>query len=186
VVLRFAIIDEAEEQLAHQLYEASTKDALTKVYNRKYFVERLAAEVAYAHRHKTHLAIVLVDLDHFKKVNDTYGHLAGDVVLRVVVAQMQRTIRTEDVLARYGGEEFVLLVRGIEHKNVAHFGERVRRAVERLQIPWEKTQLKATLSAGVASLSELEVGALGEKVLHLADERLYKAKSGGRNRVVST
>ena len=186
VVLRFGILDEAEEQLAHQLYEASTKDALTKVYNRKYFVERLSAEVAYAHRHKTPLSIVLFDLDHFKKVNDTHGHLAGDVVLRVVAAQVQRTIRTEDVLARYGGEEFVLLVRGIPHSNVNHFAERVRKAVERLVIPWEHMQLRATISVGVASLSECGDAAAGETVLHRADERLYKAKSGGRNRVISS
>jgi two-component system cell cycle response regulator len=185
VVLRFAILDEAEEQLAHQLYEASTKDGLTKVYNRKYFVERLAAEVAYAQRHKSPLAIILFDLDHFKKVNDTHGHLAGDVVLRVVAAQVQRTIRTEDVLARYGGEEFVILVRGIPHPNVAHFGERVRKAVERLTVPWEHIQIRATISIGVGSLSELPETAAGDELLHLSDERLYSAKSGGRNRVVA-
>jgi len=185
VVVRFAILDEAGEQLAHQLYEASTKDALTKVYNRKYLVERLAAEVAYAHRHKTPLSLVLFDLDHFKKVNDTHGHLAGDVVLRVVAAQVQRTIRTEDVLARYGGEEFVILVRGILHPAVTHFGERVRRAVERLSIPWEQLQIKATISVGVASLSECDDKATGDTLLHKSDERLYLAKSGGRNRVVA-
>ena len=186
VVLRFAILDEAEEQLAHQLYEASTKDALTKVYNRKYFVERLASEVAYAHRHKSPLSIILFDLDHFKKVNDTHGHLAGDVVLRVVAAQVQRTIRTEDVLARYGGEEFVVLARGIPHTNAIHFSERVRKAVERLTVPWEHVQMKATISIGVSSLSELPEGANGEAALHLADERLYRAKAGGRNRVIGS
>ena len=143
VVFRFAILDEAEEKLAHQLYEASTKDGLTKVYNRKYLIERMAAEVAYSERHKTPLSIILFDLDHFKKVNDTHGHLAGDVVLRVVAAQVQKTIRTEDVLARYGGEEFVILVRGIPHLNSAHFAERVRKAVERLSIPWEHIQIRA-------------------------------------------
>jgi two-component system, cell cycle response regulator len=185
VVFRFAILDEAEEKLAHQLYEASTKDGLTKVYNRKYFVERMAAEVAYSQRHKTALSNILFDLDHFKKVNDTHGHLAGDVVLRVVAAQVQKTIRTEDVLARYGGEEFAILVRGIPHANSARFAERVRKAVERVVIPWENVQLKATISIGVSSLSELPETATGEVLLHLADERLYRAKSGGRNRVVS-
>jgi diguanylate cyclase (GGDEF)-like protein len=130
--------------------------------------------------------VVLFDLDHFKKVNDTHGHLAGDVVLRVVAAQVQRTIRTEDVLARYGGEEFVLLVRGIPHRNVAHFGERVRKAVDRLTVPWENIQLKATISVGVASLSELDATATGEILLHRADERLYRAKSAGRNRVIAS
>jgi diguanylate cyclase (GGDEF)-like protein len=185
VVLRFAILDEAEEQLAHQLYEASTKDGLTKVYNRKYFVERMAAEVAYAQRHASLLSVILFDLDLFKRVNDTHGHLAGDVVLRVVAAQVQRTIRTEDVLARYGGEEFVILVRGIPHANASHFGERVRKAVERLSIPWEQIQIRATISVGVSSLSELSEATTGDAVLHLADERLYTAKSGGRNRVVA-
>jgi diguanylate cyclase (GGDEF)-like protein len=98
---------------------------------------------------------------------------------------VQRTIRTEDVLARYGGEEFVILIRGIPHPNVAHFGERVRKAVERLSIPWEQLQIRATISVGVSSLSELPESATGDAVLHLADERLYVAKSGGRNRVVA-
>ena len=185
VVLRFSILDEAEEQLAHQLYEASTKDGLTKVYNRKYFVERMAAEVAYSHRHKSPLSVILFDLDHFKKVNDTHGHMAGDVVLRLVAAQVQKTIRTEDVLSRYGGEEFVILVRGIPHPSAAHFAERVRKAVERLSIPWEEIQVKATISIGISSLTELPETAAGDELLHLADERLYRAKSGGRNRVVS-
>jgi diguanylate cyclase (GGDEF)-like protein len=186
VVLRFAILDEAEEKLAHQLYEASTKDGLTKVYNRKYFVERMAAEVAYSHRHKAPLSLILFDLDHFKRVNDTHGHLAGDVVLRLVAAQVQKTIRTEDVLARYGGEEFVILVRGVAHVNSARFAERVRKAVERLTIPWESDQIKATISIGVSSLSEIppEEGT-GDALLHLADSRLYGAKASGRNRVVS-
>jgi diguanylate cyclase (GGDEF)-like protein len=188
VVLRFAILDEAEEKLAHQLYEASTKDALTKIYNRKYFLERMAAEEAYSHRHNSPLSVILFDLDHFKKVNDTHGHLAGDVVLRLVAAQVQRTIRTEDVLARYGGEEFVILVRGVAHANSARFAERVRKAVERLTIPWENVQLHATISVGVSSLSELPEGGAnrtGDALLHLADGRLYEAKAGGRNRVVS-
>jgi diguanylate cyclase (GGDEF)-like protein len=185
VVLRFAILDEAEEKLAHQLYEASTKDALTKVYNRKYLLERMAAEEAYSHRHKSPLSVILFDLDHFKKVNDTHGHLAGDVTLRLVAAQVQRTIRTEDVLARYGGEEFVILVRGVAHANSARFAERVRKAVERLTIPWENVQLRATISVGVSSLAELpEGGQTGDALLHLADGRLYEAKAGGRNRVV--
>ncbi len=183
VLFRFSLIDATEEQLARSLYEASTRDALTRVFNRKYFHERLQSEVAYAMRHKTHLAVVLFDLDHFKKVNDTHGHLAGDVVLRTVAAAVQRTIRLEDVLARYGGEEFVIIVRGIEHDKVAVFGERVRRAVEFLDITYERTRIKATISVGAASLAQIGAGATPEALVLMADERLYLSKDSGRNRV---
>jgi two-component system cell cycle response regulator len=184
VVLRFAIIDAAEEELARQLYESSTRDSLTKTFNRKYLGERLTSEVAYALRHKTRLSVVLFDIDHFKHVNDSHGHMAGDVVLRVVAAQVQRMIRAEDVLARYGGEEFMVLVRGIEHENVAVFAERIRKAIERLAIPWEKATIRAAISLGVASLDECNEKR-GEELVLLADERLYRAKSQGRNRTCS-
>jgi two-component system, cell cycle response regulator len=183
VLFRFSMIDATEEHLARSLYEASTRDALTRAFNRKYFVERLTAEVAYATRHKSAVAVVLFDLDHFKAINDTHGHLAGDVVLRFVAAQVQRTIRLEDVLARYGGEEFVIIVRGIEHAKVAVFAERVRRAVETLVVPYEALELHATISVGAASLEQCGDGASPEALLLLADERLYQAKGLGRNRV---
>lgn len=183
VVLRFAFLDATEEELARALYEASTRDALTRVFNRRHFTERIGAEVAYAARHKTLLSVLLFDLDHFKMVNDTYGHLAGDVVLRVVAAQVQKTIRVEDLLARYGGEEFVILIRGIEQDKASLFGERVRRAVERLEIPWEGETLRVTISVGVSSLKECGTVMTSETLLLLADERLYGAKDGGRNRV---
>jgi diguanylate cyclase (GGDEF)-like protein len=183
IVLRFGLIAADEEALARQLYEGSTRDALTRLYNRKYAGERLAAEVAYAHRHATLLALVLFDLDHFKRVNDGYGHLAGDVVLRVVAAQVQKAIRAEDVLARYGGEEFVVLVRGVEREGVGVLANRIRTGVERLSIPWESRTLRVTVSIGVASLSECGPKANMEALVALADERLYRAKAGGRNRV---
>jgi two-component system cell cycle response regulator len=183
LVLRFDLIAADEEALARKLYESSTRDALTRLYNRKYADERLAAEVSYAHRHGTFFSLLLFDLDHFKRVNDTFGHLAGDVVLRVVSAQMQRAIRTEDILARYGGEEFVVLVRRIEDKRVRVLANRVRTWVERLSIPWESRTIKTTVSVGVASISECEPGATVQALVLLADERLYHAKAGGRNRV---
>jgi two-component system, cell cycle response regulator len=184
VVLRFALLDSDEEALARQLYDSSTKDALTRTFNRKYLIERLTSEVAYATRHGTRLSVILFDLDHFKRVNDSHGHHAGDVVLRVVAAQVQRLIRAEDVLARYGGEEFVVVVRGIEHADVGRFAERIRKSVGELVIPLVDLRLRASLSLGVASLSECGEKA-AEALLQLADERLYKAKVGGRNRVVS-
>jgi two-component system cell cycle response regulator len=184
VIFRFGLLDAEEEELARQLFESSTRDALTRAYNRKYLSERLGAEVAYAQRHATTLAVILLDLDHFKRVNDSHGHQAGDAVLRVVAAQIARLIRAEDIFARFGGEEFLVLVRGIEHANVARFAERIRMAVEQLLIPVGDLRLRASLSLGVATLGECHGGGV-ESLLSLADERLYKAKVGGRNRVAS-
>jgi diguanylate cyclase (GGDEF)-like protein len=183
LVFRFGLIAADEEALARQLYEGSTRDALTGLFNRKYLSDRLAVEVAFANRHGTHLSVVLFDLDYFKRVNDSFGHVAGDLVLRVVAAQVQKAIRAEDVLARYGGEEFLVIVRGIEHRNVNVLADRIRRAVERLSIPWESRTLRATVSIGVASLSECPPKSMTEALVKLADERLYQAKAGGRNRV---
>jgi diguanylate cyclase (GGDEF)-like protein len=185
LVLRFALIAADEEALARRLYESSTRDGLTQLYNRKYASERLSAEVAYAARHGTLLAVIMLDIDHFKSVNDSFGHQAGDGVLRVVAAQTQKTIRAEDVLARYGGEEFLVLVRGIEHKNVVILADRMRLAVERLSIPWESRTLKITISLGVASAAECGPLPTPDALVALADSRLYRAKAGGRNRVVS-
>ena len=183
LVLRFGHLSADEEALAHKLYEGSTRDALTGLYNRRYAGERLAAEIAHAQRHGTLFGLVLFDIDHFKRVNDTFGHQAGDGVLRVVAAQVQKAIRTEDVLARYGGEEFVVLVREIEHDRVVMLAERIRRGVERLAMPWDSKTIRATVSVGVALLPECGPQATPEALMKLADERLYRAKTGGRNRV---
>ena len=184
VVVSFAIVAAQAEHVAHQLYESSVRDPLTRIYNRRYLVERLASEFAYAKRHKSHLGVILFDLDLFKRVNDTHGHLAGDEVLREVSALVQRLVRAEDVLARFGGEEFVLLVRGIEHANVGRFAERVRSAVERLEVPFDEIVLHVTVSLGYSSINELpEDHRDADGLLGLADERLYKAKTDGRNRV---
>jgi diguanylate cyclase (GGDEF)-like protein len=183
VVISFAILDSHAVRLTHQLYESSVRDPLTRAYNRRYYIERLASEVAYARRHRSHLSLLLFDLDHFKRINDTYGHLAGDEVLREVGALVSRMIRAEDVLVRYGGEEFVVLVRGIQHGNVARFAERLRVGVERLEIAWDVGALRVTMSIGFASIGELaEEDRTGEGLLRVADERLYRAKTAGRNR----
>jgi diguanylate cyclase (GGDEF)-like protein len=188
VVISFAIVDAQAEKVAHQIYESSVRDPLTRAHNRRYLVERLASEIAYANRHGTHLALLLLDLDHFKRVNDTHGHLAGDDVLRDVAALVQRMIRAEDVFARFGGEEFVVLVRGIEHANAGRFAERLRVGVERLEVAamagGAGATVRVTVSIGVASLGELaKEHKDAEGLLRCADERMYKAKTGGRNRV---
>lgn len=185
VVLRYAVTDVEEDALQKRLYESSTRDALTLAYNRKHVSERLETELAYAHRHGTKLSVLLLDLDDFKAVNDTYGHLAGDRVLRQVSAEVQRTIRTEDVLGRWGGEELLLVARGIGRSAARRLGERVRVAVAALRVDVDGGAVVApTLSLGAATLSEVAEGATAEVLLALADERLYLAKARGKNRVV--
>ncbi len=185
LLLRFAIVDDAEEEMQRRLYESSTRDSLTRAYNRKYFGERLFAEIAHAERHTSHLSLLMLDLDDFKITNDTHGHLAGDLVLRVVSAQVMRLIRMEDVFARYGGEEFVILVRSTGHASAVRLAERTRVTLEQLSIPSKDVALRVTVSIGVASLSELGDHGGGTELVALADERLYRAKLGGRNRVCS-
>ncbi len=184
VIVSFAVLDAQAERMAHQLYESSVRDTLTRAYNRRYLIERLASEIAYARRHNSPLALLIFDLDHFKRVNDTHGHLAGDDVLREVSALISRMIRVEDVFARFGGEEFVVLVRGIEQPNIVRFAERLRIGIERLEIASESTVLHVTVSIGCASLDELsDDQRTPEGLLRLADDRLYRAKESGRNRV---
>jgi two-component system cell cycle response regulator len=195
LTLRFAITDIAEEMLQRQLFESSTRDHLTRVYNRRYLMSRLGAEVAHARRHASSLALLLFDLDRFKDTNDTHGHLAGDAVLRAVGDRVATLIRVEDVFARFGGEEFVVLIRASGPLDAVRLAERLRASIESMVIRAEGVEVKTTISVGVASLSELGPEATpgdtpgpqagGQELIALADTRLFRAKSEGRNRVVS-
>jgi diguanylate cyclase (GGDEF)-like protein len=185
VQFRFAITDVREERLLRKLYESSTRDALTGAYNRSHFDERLRSEMAFAARHRAEASLVLVDIDHFKRVNDTYGHQAGDVVLRELAILAQRSLRAEDVFARFGGEEFGVILRGIHLGGATRLGERLRVALERAAIDAGGQQIRVTLSAGCAALACCST-ATSDEIVRIADRRLYLAKTGGRNRVVSS
>jgi len=182
VSFRFSLTDVREERLLRKLYESSTRDALTGAYNRMHFEERLRAEVAYALRHRTQVSLLVIDLDHFKRINDTYGHPAGDAVLRRASDACMRALRTEDVFARFGGEEFAVVLRGIELKGAARLAERLRQAVAAEVVEHEGQQIKVTFSAGCASLACCDKSNADELVA-VADRRLYAAKAAGRNRV---
>lgn len=183
---RYAVTDEAEERLQRQLYESSTRDALTEAFNRKYLRERLGSEIAHARRHKSALAILLFDIDEFKRTNDVHGHLAGDAVLRAIADKVRTLIRLDDVFARYGGEEFVILIRAHGPQDASRLAERVRTEVAGISIRVPGEMLSVTVSVGVASLAELPEDAAGQELIAKADERLYRAKGGGRNRVISS
>ncbi len=184
-VFRFTISDDAELALQRKLYDASTRDALTRVYNRRYLQDRLAMEILQARRKQTPLAVLLVDLDNFKNTNDTRGHLAGDQVLRTVASHVALYLRTDDFVARYGGEEFVIVARA-PRASAAILAERMRSAIEKLPIPVEDGPVYVTASFGVAEISEVDPASDGDALIGLADSRLYRAKHIGRNYVCAS
>jgi two-component system cell cycle response regulator len=184
--LRFSLVSEDEEKALRKMYEAALRDGLTGIFNRKHLEERLDAEIAYALRHKSELSLVILDVDHFKRVNDTHGHLAGDAVLRGVAQVLSHGVRAEDVLGRYGGEEFVVVARGIPLPGAHQLADRLRATLGATPIHFGAMALSVTASAGVASLTCCQGRADKTTLLALADARLYKAKQAGRNRVVAT
>lgn len=174
------VLDNA--RLALRLRELSTLDGLTRVLNHHAIHNRLADEISRVHRHRTPLAVVICDLDNFKLVNDTCGHVSGDVVLRAAAQAMRRTLRPVDALGRYGGDEFLAVLPDTDLAQARHVAERLRTALsaQAVRLPGTRS-LPVTASFGVAACGELGertgVGALVE----LADARLYEAKAAGRN-----
>jgi diguanylate cyclase (GGDEF)-like protein len=180
-VLRFFAQADVDDEYLRQTYELSVRDGLTAAYNRRFFDDRLAAEAAFARRHRTLLSLLMVDIDHFKQVNDRHGHTAGDEVLREVAAAMRQRIRAEDVLARYVGEEFCLLARGIPPEGAFALAERLRRGVEGLVVKHGWSRISVTVSVGAATVHG-HPGLREEALLEAADRLLYEAKEAGRNR----
>jgi diguanylate cyclase (GGDEF)-like protein len=183
VVLRFAHHDAEELQLSRDLYEAAVRDRLTRLHNRGYFDDRLSAEFAYHRRHGGALAVLLVDLDHFKQVNDTHGHAAGDSVLQATAEAIRESLRAEDVAARYGGEEFVVLARGTDSDGALALGERLRARIAQREINVGTGVLRVTASIGVAVMRKDAAFRTPAELLVAADTALYASKHAGRNRV---
>jgi diguanylate cyclase (GGDEF)-like protein len=174
---------EGREELAAinaTLHTLSVTDGLTGLFNHKHLMETLAHEVARAERHKHPLAILMIDVDHFKEYNDRFGHQLGDRLLADVAAIFKRTTRSIDYAARYGGDEFLLLLHEVDADDAMQLADRVRRAVAAAEFGGRDH--KVTVSVGVASYPEH--GDTAEAVIAAADASLYKAKRGGRNEIV--
>ena len=171
-----------DEVRHHQtLYESAHCDALTGAYNKRHLLTRLHEEFSWAERQQRPLSILVFDLDHFKSVNDTYGHAVGDVVLKRVASVVRQQLRREDIFGRYGGEEFVILMRDTPLRWSEVVAERVRTAVARSPITYREGVVWATTSVGFASTEERNTSS-AEGLFSLADGRLYSAKADGRNR----
>jgi diguanylate cyclase (GGDEF)-like protein len=184
-ILKFTFQDSVEEDFQRRQYELATRDSLTGCFNKKSFLEHLSSEFAYATRHNKALSLAMIDIDHFKNINDTYGHLAGDYVLRNVANLMQVTVRTEDTLARYGGEEFAVIMRETPADQGFIAAERIRHRIELEKFnTFEGKQITVTISAGIATCEGGEPRT-AEALVQAADELLYQAKRNGRNRTES-
>jgi len=170
--------------LATRLQDESTHDVLTRLFNRRYLDDRLAAEMSFARRHGTDLSVVLIDVDHFKAVNDLHGHGAGDDVLTEVASRLQHCLRAEDVAARLGGEEFVAILRTTNLAAARIVAERIRGVIEATAVRLQPISIPITISAGCASLGQTRA-ANPKELLAAADAQLYAAKRAGRNRVMS-
>lgn len=181
-ILKFTYHDNLDESFQQQMYEAAIRDALTKAFNKKHFLDRLETEHAYAKRHRAPLSIVMFDLDHFKKVNDTYGHLAGDAALVSVARLAMSTVRSEDTVARYGGEEFSIICRGIGSTHAAILAERIRSGIAESVIEWQGRRLPVTISVGVVGYPDYDPPTAVD-LIEAADQALYESKRSGRNRV---
>lgn len=164
-----------------ELSRRAAVDGLTQLYNHEYFQNMLQREFAQARRHNRPLSLILVDIDHFKRFNDTWGHPVGDRVLKEVANSLKESCRESDTVARYGGEELAVILPEANLATAAEVAERVRLAIEQTSVEHEGVQLHVTVSAGVATLSE-SVAEHGQ-LIKLADEALYRAKAEGRNRV---
>lgn len=181
-IFKFLDSGNVESAYFEEIYRMTIMDGLTEVHNRRYLIETMERELSRARRHARPLSLIIFDLDRFKQVNDSYGHLTGDHVLREMASIIRQRVRREEVFARYGGEEFVILLPETTLEPARHYAEQLRQLVAKHPFSFEGHELKMTISLGVAELTSAM--STPQELIQAADEKLYQAKSSGRNRVV--
>jgi diguanylate cyclase len=179
----FMIIQDVTElaTFEQKLIEMNTKDMLTGIYNRRFLDTRLKEECDRHHRYSRSLSLMMIDIDFFKKVNDTYGHQCGDHILKAMAAKASSIVRKTDILARYGGEEFCCLLPETDATAAEAVAENLRMQIEEMVSSFEGNQISVTISLGLSSINGNDTP---ESLLKRADEALYEAKHTGRNRFV--
>ena len=182
-ILKYMSGDNIEASYHEEIYRLMTVDALTQVHNRRYFDEALEREFNRSVRYRRALSLVLFDIDHFKKVNDTYGHVAGDSVLRQLSGVIKPRLRQQDMVARVGGEEFAVLLPEVELHGAKIAAEKIRRLAESARFQVDTREFTCTVSLGVACFTPQQPTPVA--LYEEADKALYRAKQGGRNRVES-
>lgn len=169
--------------LHKKITELAAIDDLTMILNRRFGIRRLREEFSRSARHGSPLSVMMIDIDHFKSFNDTFGHNAGDAVLKVVASVLSSSLRAEDMVCRYGGEEFLMLLTGAGMNDSAIIAERIRRVIEAEEIKWGGSRLSISISIGIATYPIVRASVC-EELITYADKALYAAKESGRNRVV--
>ncbi|MDH3217516.1 MAG: GGDEF domain-containing protein [Candidatus Krumholzibacteria bacterium] len=182
VIFKFLTGDNIESAYHEEIYRLAIQDGLTGVHNKRYLLDFLEREIAGALRHQQPLTLVIMDVDHFKRVNDQRGHLAGDAVLKEIARRIEPRMRREELFARYGGEEFAAVLTMTPLEGGIRFAEQLRRLVADEQFIFENARFPITMSFGVATMQD-EQDITREALIKRADAQLYKAKHGGRNRV---
>jgi diguanylate cyclase (GGDEF)-like protein len=182
-ICKFLSGDNIEAAYHEEIYRMSIMDGLTGVHNKRYFLEFLDRELAVAVRQSQALSLIMVDIDHFKKINDTHGHLAGDAALKQMCQRLKPRIRTTDLLARYGGEEFAVVLPATNLEGAMLCAEVLRGIIEATPFQYDAILIPATISLGVAQI-DLAAPGTGTDLIGRADANLYEAKRSGRNRAV--
>ena len=172
-----------ENKYHEEIYRLSTIDGLTETYNKRYFLDTLERELNRAHRYGRGMSLALFDIDNFKAVNDTHGHLAGDYVLRVLANLVSQNLRRQDILARYGGEEFAIILPEIDTQGCVLVCEKLRSLTEKHLFVFGNETMPITISLGIYSYDVAQGFTSTQAFIAEADSRLYAAKQGGRNRV---
>ena len=182
-IFKFLSGQDVEAQYHEEIYRMTIIDGLTQVHVKRYLLEALDKELMRARRHQRELSFLMIDIDHFKKINDVHGHLAGDHVLKEVARLMQQRIRRDEVLARYGGEEFAIILPETTLEGGCALAEGLREKIEESRFVFQGETIRVTISIGAAMLVEEHRTSLD--LIKKADEKLYEAKRAGRNRVLS-
>lgn len=180
-IFKFLYGGNVEALYYEEIYRMAIIDGLTQVYNKRYLLEFLEREMARCHRYARALSLVMFDIDHFKKINDQNGHLAGDAVLRELAGQVKSKVRKEECVGRYGGEEFAIILPESGPEKVRRFADKLLRMVSDHEFVFEGNRIPVTISIGVADMTAEITEPL--QFIKAADTQLYKAKHGGRNRV---
>ncbi|AKT41488.1 diguanylate cyclase [Chondromyces crocatus] len=185
VIVKFLFGSDIEAAYHEEIYRVSIQDGLTGAFNKRYLLDLMERELARSIRYTLPLGLVMFDVDHFKRVNDNYGHLAGDAVLKELVRRLAQRIRQTDLLGRYGGEEFAVVLPSTDQQGAIAIAESLRHLMQATPVEYEGVGIPVTISLGVTALEPWASPPVDtQELIRRADERLYAAKRAGRNRVM--
>ncbi len=180
---KFCFQDAVDQNYQQNLFRAANIDGLTQLYNKKYFIDILSKEFSFSRRNNNPLSLMMIDIDHFKKINDTHGHMAGDLALKTIGQILTKNLRLENIACRYGGEEFAIILRNVGPELAHTIAERLRTSIEQEKVSYRGKTIQITASIGISTYDKENFATI-EDLIQSADELLYEAKELGRNRTI--